>query len=103
MAFIEYGGQRFPVPAGEMVLGSGAGCHLRLERPGIALRHAVLVTGADESVAIRVADEGAVVEVNGDFFGRRVLPMLIAQEDGEKSSPSSSQPGTDAPTSTATP
>ena len=45
----------------------------------------------------------AVVEVNGDFFGRRVLPMLIAQEDGEKSSPSSSQPGTDAPTSTATP
>ena len=46
----------------------------------------------------------AVVEVNGDFFGRKVLPLLAAaQEGGATSSAFSSQPATDAPTSTDTP
>ena len=53
----------------------------------------------DDGVAI----VRAVVEVNGDFFARKVLPMLGMLEDGAKSSASSSQPGTAAPTSTDTP
>ena len=57
------------------------------------------------------ADDGirvlnAVFEANMDFFNRRVLPQLglqAAASDGDSSSASSSQPVTDAPTSTDTP
>lgn len=45
----------------------------------------------------------AAVEVNGDFFGRKVLPMLTGVADGVMSSEPSSQPGTAEPTSTDTP
>ncbi len=81
MAFIEVGGQRYPVPAGEMVLGSGAGCHLRLERPGVAPRHAVLATGPapELAVTIRLADPAAVVDVNGVRLG--VLPQPLLHGD----------------------
>lgn len=78
MAFIEVGGQRYPVPAGEMVLGSAAGCHLRLERPGVAARHAILATGPapDLAITIRVGDPGALVEVNGVRLGPLPQPLL---------------------------
>jgi pSer/pThr/pTyr-binding forkhead associated (FHA) protein len=78
MAFIEFGGTRYPVPAGEMVLGSGAGCHLRLEGPGIEARHAILTTGPapELAVAIRVAEEGRVVQVNGVRLGPLPQPLL---------------------------
>ncbi len=78
MAFIELGGERFPVPAGEMVLGSGAGCHLRLVRPGVAARHAILTTGPapELAVSIRAADVNAAVEVNGVRLGPLPQPLL---------------------------
>ena len=78
MAFIELGGERYPVPAGEVVLGSGPDCHLRLERPGVAPRHAILATGPapELAVTIRVADAGAVVEVNGVRLGGLPQPLL---------------------------
>ena len=76
MAFIEVGGQRHPVPAGEMLVGSGAGCHLRLQGPGVPQRPVVLTTAADKSVTIRRADETGVVEVNGVRLGAMPQPLL---------------------------
>ncbi|MDE2455665.1 MAG: hypothetical protein KGL43_18920 [Burkholderiales bacterium] len=61
------------------------------------------------------ADEGlllsqAMVEVNLDFFARKLLPLIqgmtgapISQATGAPSSPDSSPSGTGSPTSTATP
>ena len=78
MAFIEYEGKRFQLPAGEALLGADAACHLRLERPGVAARHAVLATGPapELAVTIRVADAGAAVEVNGVRLGPLPQPLL---------------------------
>ena len=76
MAFIEYGGKRHLVPAGEMLVGTGADCHLRLEGSGIALRHAVLTTAPDQSVSIRKLDDKAAVEVNGVMLGPLPQPLL---------------------------
>src|SRR3954465_14603007 len=76
MAFIEYGGKRHVVPAGEMLVGTGADCHLRLEGAGIALRHAVLTTAPDLSVSIRKLQDGGAVEGNGVQLGNLPQPLL---------------------------
>jgi pSer/pThr/pTyr-binding forkhead associated (FHA) protein len=76
MAFIEHGSKRFTLPAGDMILGTGADCHLRLEGPGIALRHAVFSTAPDLSVSIRRLDANADVEVNGVKLGTLPQPLL---------------------------
>jgi pSer/pThr/pTyr-binding forkhead associated (FHA) protein len=78
MAFIEFEGQRHKLPAGEMLLGADAACHLRLVRPGVAPRHAIVATGPapDLAVTIRLAVEGAVVEVNGVRLGALAQPLL---------------------------
>jgi len=78
MAFIEYEGKRFHLPAGEALLGADAACHLRLERPGVAPRHAMLATGPapDLAVTIRRADDAAIVEVNGVRLGPLAQPLL---------------------------
>ena len=76
MAFIEIGGQRHPVLPGEMLVGSGAECHLRLQGPGVPKRPVVLSTGADKSVTIRRADDTGVVEVNGVRLGAAPQPLL---------------------------
>src|SRR5258708_17764553 len=75
MAFIEYGGNRHQIPAGEMLIGSGADCHLRLEGPVVAPRHPVLTTAPDNSVSIRrLAEKG--IEVNGVALGPLPQPLL---------------------------
>lgn len=76
MAFIEVGGKRLTVPSGEMLIGTGADCHLRLEGSGIALRHAVLSTAPDLSVAIRKVAPEAEIEVNGVKLGPLPQPLL---------------------------
>ncbi len=76
MAFVEYGGKRHLVPAGEMLIGTGADCHLRLEGQGVGLRHAVLTTAPDLSVSIRKLSEDAAVDVNGVALGPLPQPLL---------------------------
>lgn len=75
MAFIEYGGNRHQIPAGEMLIGNGADCHLRLEGPAVAPRHAVLTTAPDNSVSIRKLAEKDI-EVNGVALGPLPQPLL---------------------------
>lgn len=79
MAFVEHGGMRHPLPAGETLIGSGADCHLRLEGRGVAPRHAVLTTAPDHSVAIRRFDGSVEVEVNGVRLG--ALPQSLLHGD----------------------
>jgi len=79
MAFIEYGGKRHVVPAGDMLIGTGADCHLRLDAPAVALRHAVLTTAPDQSVSIRRLAEEAGIEVNGVSLGP--LPQSLLHGD----------------------
>jgi len=58
-----------------MLIGNGADCHLRLEGPAVAPRHAVLTTASDNSVSIRkLADKG--IEVNGVALGPLPQPLL---------------------------
>jgi len=76
MAFVEFGGTRHPLPAGDMLVGKGADCHLRLEGPGIAPRHAILTTAPDQSVAIRKYDDTVEVDVNGVRLGPLPQPLL---------------------------
>ena len=59
-----------------MLVGSGADCHLRLEDPGIAPRHAVLSMAPDQSVAIRKYDGTVELEVNGVRLGPLPQPLL---------------------------
>jgi pSer/pThr/pTyr-binding forkhead associated (FHA) protein len=76
MAFIEYAGTRYPVPPGDMLVGSGADCHLRLEGPGIRPRHLALTAAKDQSVTIRRLDETGIVEINGVALGALPQPLL---------------------------
>jgi pSer/pThr/pTyr-binding forkhead associated (FHA) protein len=76
MAFVEFGGRRHQLPAGDTLVGSGADCHLRMDDPGIAPRHAVLTMAPDQSVAIRGYDGSVVVEVNGVPLGPLPQPLL---------------------------
>jgi len=76
MAFVEFGGKRHQLPAGDTLVGGGADCHLRLEGTGIAPRHAVLTMAPDQSVAIRKYDDTVVVEVNGVRLGPLPQPLL---------------------------
>jgi pSer/pThr/pTyr-binding forkhead associated (FHA) protein len=76
MAFIEYAGKRYPVPPGDMLVGSGADCLLRLEGPGIRARHAALTAARDQSVTIRRLDETGIVEINGVALGPVAQPLL---------------------------
>jgi len=79
LAFIEYDGKRHVVPAGDMLIGTGADCHLRLDAPGVALRHAVLTTAPDASVSIRRLADEAGIEVNGIQLGP--LPQSLLHGD----------------------
>jgi pSer/pThr/pTyr-binding forkhead associated (FHA) protein len=76
MAFIEHGGQRHPIPAGEVLVGSGEDCPVRLPVPGVAPHHAILTTARDLSVTIRLADPAQFVEVNGARLGALPQPLL---------------------------
>ncbi len=76
MAFIEFGGKRHTVPSGEMLIGTGADCHLRLEGAGVALRHAILTTAPNLDVSIRKMDPAVEIDVNGVKLGPLPQPLL---------------------------
>jgi pSer/pThr/pTyr-binding forkhead associated (FHA) protein len=76
MAFIEYAGTRYPVPPGDMLVGSGPDCQLRLEGPGVRPRHAAFISTKDQSVTIKRLDETGIVEINGVALGPLPQPLL---------------------------
>lgn len=76
MMQLEVGGLRYPIAAGEMVVGSGADCTVRLSGDGVQPRHAIVQGLANGSAAIRRASEGAEILVNGVRQGDDPTPVL---------------------------
>lgn len=75
MIQLEFGGQRWPLVAGESVIGSAPDAAVRVERAGVQPRHA-LVDATATSAALRRADPGAVLSVNGVRLGTDPVPLL---------------------------
>jgi pSer/pThr/pTyr-binding forkhead associated (FHA) protein len=76
MMQLEVGGLRYPIAAGEMVVGSGSDCALPLSGEGVEPRHAIVQGLANGSAAIRRASQGAEILVNGVRQGDDPTPVL---------------------------
>lgn len=76
MIQLHIGGQRYPIAAGEMVVGSAAGAEIRLSGEGVRPRHAIVQALADGSAAIRRAAPDAELLVNGVVQGDDPIPIL---------------------------
>jgi pSer/pThr/pTyr-binding forkhead associated (FHA) protein len=75
MIHLEIGGERYPIAAGETVIGSAPGNAVVLSGEGVHPRHAV-VQGAPSGAAIQVAAADAEVKVNGVRLGAEPTPLL---------------------------
>ncbi|HEX5003987.1 MAG TPA: FHA domain-containing protein [Gemmatimonadales bacterium] len=75
MIQLELGSQRWPLATGETVIGSSPAAAVRLEHSGVLARHA-LVQATGGGAAIRVAEAGAAVSVNGVRLGADPVPLL---------------------------
>jgi pSer/pThr/pTyr-binding forkhead associated (FHA) protein len=76
MMQLEVGGLRYPIAAGEMVVGSDPSCTLTLNGAGVHPRHAIVQALPDGSAAIRRASPDAEVLVNGVSRGDDPTPIL---------------------------
>jgi pSer/pThr/pTyr-binding forkhead associated (FHA) protein len=73
MMELEVAGQRTPIPAGDLVVGSDPSCGLRLD--GLAAAHAVVIGLGDGAVALRRVGESEVL-LNGVRLGAEPAPVL---------------------------
>jgi pSer/pThr/pTyr-binding forkhead associated (FHA) protein len=76
MIQLELGGQRWPLAAGETIIGSAPAAAVCLEAPGVLPSHAVLRVLPDGHAAIRLATPEALVLVNGVRLGADPVPLL---------------------------
>src|SRR2546427_9733 len=76
MALLELGDKKFPIPAGEVTLGSDAGCAIALTGAAVLPHHALLKAQADGQVIIRKASPAADVLINGVRLGAEPTPLL---------------------------
>jgi pSer/pThr/pTyr-binding forkhead associated (FHA) protein len=76
MALLEMGGRKFPIPAGEVLLGSDPGCAVPVTAAGVLPRHAKLKGQADGQVVISKAVPEAEVLINGVRLGAEPTPLL---------------------------
>lgn len=75
MIQFEFGGHRWPLVAGETVVGSSPAAAVRLERGGVLPQHALVrTTGA--GAAIQPAGPDAVITINGVRLGTDPVPLL---------------------------
>lgn len=75
MMQLEFGGRRYPIAAGETVIGAAPGCAVVLAGDEVRPRHAVL-HGSPAGAAIRAAAPEAGVAVNGVPLGSEPTPLL---------------------------
>jgi pSer/pThr/pTyr-binding forkhead associated (FHA) protein len=76
MIHLEIDGERYPIAAGETVIGSALDSTVVLEGEGVRPRHAVVQGMQGGAAAIRVADPDAEVRVNGVRLGSDPTPLL---------------------------
>lgn len=74
MLELEFGGQRYTIPAGELVVGSDPSAQVFL--PGILPRHAILLGAPDGAASVRPASPDAEVLLNGVKLGAEPAPIL---------------------------
>ncbi|MEO8633905.1 MAG: FHA domain-containing protein [Gemmatimonadales bacterium] len=73
MMELEIGGERHPIPTGELVLGADPSCGLRLS--GIAAAHAVVVGAPNGSISVRRVGDHDVL-LNGMKLGADPAPVM---------------------------
>jgi len=73
---LEYGGRRYPVAAGELVIGSGPGATLVLVSAGIRPRHAIVRLLAPGMAVVAPGEPGAEILVNGARLGIDPTPLM---------------------------
>ena len=76
MALLELGGKTFPIPVGELVLGSDAACGIVVSARGVLPKHALFQGQPDGQVVIRKATPAAEVLINGVRLGAEPTPLL---------------------------
>jgi pSer/pThr/pTyr-binding forkhead associated (FHA) protein len=76
MIHLQIDGERYPIAAGETVIGSAPDSTVVLEGEGVRPRHAVVQGMAAGAAAIRAADTQAEVRVNGVRLGSDPTPLL---------------------------
>ncbi len=76
MMELEIGGQRYPIPTGEAVLGSDPSCAIHLELVGVLPRHARFTVDAEGSTAVRQATPEAELFLNSVRLGAEPAPIL---------------------------
>lgn len=82
MIQLEIDGERYPLAAGETVIGSAPDSTVVLEGEGIRPRHAVVQGMPTGAAAIRAADKEAEVRVNGVRLGSDPTPLLHGDKIG---------------------
>jgi pSer/pThr/pTyr-binding forkhead associated (FHA) protein len=76
MMQLEVAGKRYPVSAGETVIGSAPEAAIPLSGEGVRPRHAVVRSTAEGTAAIRPAEPGADLLINGVRLGSDPTPVL---------------------------
>ena len=76
MILLEIDGERYPIAAGETVIGSALDSTVVLAGEGVRPRHAVVQGMQAGAAAIRAADRDAEVRVNGVRLGSDPTPLL---------------------------
>ena len=82
---LEFGGRRYPVAAGDLVIGSGSDSTLVLAAPGVLPRHAVIRPLRPGLAVVTPASPGAENLVNGARLGSDPTPLM----HGDKPTPRS--------------
>ena len=82
MIQLEIDGERYPIAAGETVIGSASGSTVVLEGEGIRPQHAVVQGMTAGGAAIRAAGHEAEVRVNGVRLGSDPTPLLHGDKIG---------------------
>jgi len=79
---LEFGGRRYPVAAGDLVIGSGSDSTLVLAAPGVLPRHAVIRPLGPGVVVVAPASPGAEILVNGARLGSDPTPLMHGDKIG---------------------
>jgi pSer/pThr/pTyr-binding forkhead associated (FHA) protein len=76
MIQLKFGGEVYPIAAGETIIGSASDSAVVLEGEGVLPRHAVVQGAPPRAAAIRSASAEAEVRVNGVRLGSDPTPLL---------------------------
>src|SRR3954463_15094089 len=76
MMQLEVAGKRYPVSTGETVIGSAPEAAIPVSGEGVRPRHAVVQSTSEGTAAIRPAEPGADLLINGVRLGSDPTPVL---------------------------